>query len=103
MYLAARSNSTSAVIAKSAAKVSDVSAVHMNNVIAPVSLPLKKVLFPDGLLEDKFQYNEVLAAFIALIKSARTIRRRLQQSGLTVRHPFLRLPLRQYHRRLRRQ
>ncbi|UYV78497.1 hypothetical protein LAZ67_16001774 [Cordylochernes scorpioides] len=35
--------------------------------------------------------------------SARTIRRSLQQSGLSARHPFLRLPLTQNHRRLRRQ
>ncbi|GFU28732.1 transposable element Tcb1 transposase [Trichonephila clavipes] len=30
--------------------------------------------------------------------SARTIRRRLQQSGLSARHPLLRLPLTQNHR-----
>ncbi|UYV71844.1 hypothetical protein LAZ67_9000649 [Cordylochernes scorpioides] len=35
--------------------------------------------------------------------SARTIRRRLQQSGLSARRPLLRLPLMQNHRRLRRQ
>ncbi|GFW31765.1 transposable element Tcb1 transposase [Trichonephila clavipes] len=35
--------------------------------------------------------------------SARTIRRRLQQSGLSVRHPLPGLPLTQNHRRLRRQ
>ncbi|GFT29745.1 transposable element Tcb1 transposase [Trichonephila clavipes] len=35
--------------------------------------------------------------------SARTIRRRLQQSGLSVRRPLLGLPLTQNHRRLRRQ
>ena len=35
--------------------------------------------------------------------SARTIRRRLQQSGLSARRPLLRLPLTQNHRRLRRQ
>ncbi|GFY00875.1 transposable element Tcb1 transposase [Trichonephila clavipes] len=35
--------------------------------------------------------------------SARTIRRRLQQSGLSARRPFLGLPLTQDHRRLRRQ
>ncbi|GFU34171.1 transposable element Tcb1 transposase [Trichonephila clavipes] len=35
--------------------------------------------------------------------SARTIRRRLQQSGLSVRRPLLGLPLMQNHRRLRRQ
>ncbi|GFX10561.1 transposable element Tcb1 transposase [Trichonephila clavipes] len=35
--------------------------------------------------------------------SARTIRRRLQQSGLSARHPLLGLPLTQNHRRLRRQ
>ncbi|UYV65118.1 hypothetical protein LAZ67_3003179 [Cordylochernes scorpioides] len=35
--------------------------------------------------------------------SARTIRRRLQQSGLSARHPLLRLPLMQNHRRLRHQ
>ncbi|GFW24227.1 transposable element Tcb1 transposase [Trichonephila clavipes] len=35
--------------------------------------------------------------------SARTIRRRLQQSGLSSRHPFLGLLLTQNHRRLRRQ
>ncbi|GFW68302.1 transposable element Tcb1 transposase [Trichonephila clavipes] len=35
--------------------------------------------------------------------SARTIRRRLQQSGLSASHPFLGLPLAQNHRRLRRQ
>ncbi|GFW96665.1 transposable element Tcb1 transposase [Trichonephila clavipes] len=35
--------------------------------------------------------------------SARTIRRRLQQSGLSARHPLLSLPLTQNHRRLRRQ
>ncbi|GFT31991.1 transposable element Tcb1 transposase [Trichonephila clavipes] len=34
---------------------------------------------------------------------ARTIRRRLEQSGLSVRHPLLGLPLTQNHRRLRRQ
>ncbi|GFU56227.1 transposable element Tcb1 transposase [Trichonephila clavipes] len=34
--------------------------------------------------------------------SARTIRRRLQQSGLSARHPLLGLPLTQNHRRLRR-
>ncbi|GFS97876.1 transposable element Tcb1 transposase [Trichonephila clavipes] len=34
--------------------------------------------------------------------SARTIRRRLQQSGLSARRPLLGLPLRQNHRRLRR-
>ncbi|GFX79588.1 transposable element Tcb1 transposase [Trichonephila clavipes] len=33
--------------------------------------------------------------------SARTIRRRLQQSGLSSRRPFLGLPLTQNHRRLR--
>ncbi|GFS98017.1 transposable element Tcb1 transposase [Trichonephila clavipes] len=32
--------------------------------------------------------------------SARTIRRRLQQSGLSARHPLLGLPLTQNHRRL---
>ncbi|GFU64110.1 transposable element Tcb1 transposase [Trichonephila clavipes] len=35
--------------------------------------------------------------------SARTIRRRLQQSGLSARHPLLGLPLAQSHRRLHRQ
>ncbi|GFV19669.1 transposable element Tcb1 transposase [Trichonephila clavipes] len=35
--------------------------------------------------------------------SARTIRPRLQQSGLSARHPLLALPLMQNHRRLRRQ
>ncbi|GFT98035.1 transposable element Tcb1 transposase [Trichonephila clavipes] len=35
--------------------------------------------------------------------SARTIRRRLQQSGLSVRRPLLGLPLTQNHRCLRRQ
>ncbi|GFU19156.1 transposable element Tcb1 transposase [Trichonephila clavipes] len=35
--------------------------------------------------------------------SVRTIRRRLQQSGLSARRPFLGLPLTQNHRRLRRQ
>ncbi|KFM56983.1 hypothetical protein X975_02509, partial [Stegodyphus mimosarum] len=35
--------------------------------------------------------------------SALTIRSRLQQSGLSARHPLLRLPLTQNHRRLRRQ
>ncbi|GFU04281.1 transposable element Tcb1 transposase [Trichonephila clavipes] len=35
--------------------------------------------------------------------SARTIRRRLQQSGLSAKHPLLGLPLTQIHRRLRRQ
>ncbi|GFW23319.1 transposable element Tcb1 transposase [Trichonephila clavipes] len=35
--------------------------------------------------------------------SARTIRRRLQQSGLSARRPLLGLPLTQSHRRLRRQ
>ncbi|GFV77780.1 transposable element Tcb1 transposase [Trichonephila clavipes] len=35
--------------------------------------------------------------------SARTIRRRLQQSGLSARSPLLGLPLTQNHRRLRRQ
>ncbi|GFT40302.1 transposable element Tcb1 transposase [Trichonephila clavipes] len=35
--------------------------------------------------------------------SARTIRRRLQQSGLSARCPLLGLPLTQNHRRLRRQ
>ncbi|GFY27927.1 transposable element Tcb1 transposase [Trichonephila clavipes] len=35
--------------------------------------------------------------------SARTIRRRLQQSGLTSRRPLLGLPLTQNHRRLHRQ
>ncbi|GFS89997.1 transposable element Tcb1 transposase [Trichonephila clavipes] len=35
--------------------------------------------------------------------SARTIRRGLQQSGLSARHPLLGLPLTQNHRRLRRQ
>ncbi|GFX64312.1 transposable element Tcb1 transposase [Trichonephila clavipes] len=35
--------------------------------------------------------------------SARTIRRRLQQSGLSARHPLLGLPLTQNHRRLHRQ
>ncbi|PRD35679.1 UNVERIFIED_CONTAM: Transposable element Tcb1 transposase [Trichonephila clavipes] len=35
--------------------------------------------------------------------SARPIRRRLQQSGLSARHPLLGLPLTQNHRRLRRQ
>ncbi|UYV72348.1 hypothetical protein LAZ67_9002722 [Cordylochernes scorpioides] len=35
--------------------------------------------------------------------SARTIRRRLQQSGLSARRPLLRLPLTQNNRRLRRQ
>ncbi|GFS73309.1 transposable element Tcb1 transposase [Trichonephila clavipes] len=35
--------------------------------------------------------------------SARTIRRRLQQSGLSARHPLLGLPLTQNHRRLRHQ
>ncbi|GFW60785.1 transposable element Tcb1 transposase [Trichonephila clavipes] len=36
-------------------------------------------------------------------ESARTIRCRLQQSGLSARRPLLGLPLRQNHRRLRRQ
>ncbi|GFU78136.1 transposable element Tcb1 transposase [Trichonephila clavipes] len=35
--------------------------------------------------------------------SARTIRRRLQQSGLSARRPFFGLPLTQNHRRLRSQ
>ncbi|GFW06894.1 transposable element Tcb1 transposase [Trichonephila clavipes] len=35
--------------------------------------------------------------------SARTIRRRLEQSGLSARRPLLGLPLTQNHRRLRRQ
>ncbi|GFW86977.1 transposable element Tcb1 transposase [Trichonephila clavipes] len=35
--------------------------------------------------------------------SARTIRRRLQQSVVSARRPLLRLPLTQNHRRLRRQ
>ncbi|GFW02467.1 transposable element Tcb1 transposase [Trichonephila clavipes] len=35
--------------------------------------------------------------------SARTIRRRLQQSGLSAKRPLLGLPLTQNHRRLRRQ
>ncbi|GFY15469.1 transposable element Tcb2 transposase [Trichonephila clavipes] len=35
--------------------------------------------------------------------SARTIRRRLQQSGLSARRPLLGLPLTQYHRHLRHQ
>ncbi|GFY05045.1 transposable element Tcb1 transposase [Trichonephila clavipes] len=35
--------------------------------------------------------------------SVRTIRRRLQQSGLCARRPLLGLPLTQNHRRLRRQ
>ncbi|UYV82234.1 Transposase [Cordylochernes scorpioides] len=35
--------------------------------------------------------------------SARTIRRRLQQNGLSARRLLLRLPLTQNHRRLRRQ
>ncbi|GFT39825.1 transposable element Tcb1 transposase [Trichonephila clavipes] len=35
--------------------------------------------------------------------SARTIRRRLQQSGLSARLPLLGLPLTQNHRRLRRK
>ncbi|GFV70242.1 transposable element Tcb1 transposase [Trichonephila clavipes] len=35
--------------------------------------------------------------------SARTSRRRLQQSGLSARSPFIGLPLTQNHRRLRRQ
>ncbi|GFX78109.1 transposable element Tcb1 transposase [Trichonephila clavipes] len=35
--------------------------------------------------------------------SARTIRRRLQQSGLSARHPLLGLPLTQNHRRLHHQ
>ncbi|GFS95964.1 transposable element Tcb1 transposase [Trichonephila clavipes] len=35
--------------------------------------------------------------------SARTIRRRLQQSGLSARRPLLGLPLMQNHRRLRHQ
>ncbi|GFX71825.1 transposable element Tcb1 transposase [Trichonephila clavipes] len=35
--------------------------------------------------------------------SARTIRRRLQQSGLSARRPLLVLPLTQNHRRLHRQ
>ncbi|GFY04497.1 transposable element Tcb1 transposase [Trichonephila clavipes] len=35
--------------------------------------------------------------------SARTIRRRLQQSGRSARRPLLGLPLTQNHRRLRRQ
>ncbi|GFW71456.1 transposable element Tcb2 transposase [Trichonephila clavipes] len=35
--------------------------------------------------------------------SARTIRHRLQKSGLSTRHPFLGLPLTQYHRHLRHQ
>ncbi|GFS94819.1 transposable element Tcb1 transposase [Trichonephila clavipes] len=35
--------------------------------------------------------------------SARTIQHRLQQSGLSARHPLLGLPLTQNHRRLRRQ
>ncbi|GFU95312.1 transposable element Tcb1 transposase [Trichonephila clavipes] len=34
--------------------------------------------------------------------SARTIQRRLQQSGLSARRPLLRLPLTQNHRRLHR-
>ncbi|GFY05765.1 transposable element Tc1 transposase [Trichonephila clavipes] len=37
------------------------------------------------------------------IVSARTIRRRLQQSGLSARRPLLGLPLTQNHRRLRHQ
>ncbi|GFV73048.1 transposable element Tcb1 transposase [Trichonephila clavipes] len=39
----------------------------------------------------------------SLSVSARTIRRRLQQSGLSARRPFLGLPLTQSHRHLRRQ
>ncbi|GFX78685.1 transposable element Tcb1 transposase [Trichonephila clavipes] len=35
--------------------------------------------------------------------SARTIRRRLQQSDQSTRHPLLGLPLKQSHRRLHRQ
>ncbi|GFT05620.1 transposable element Tcb1 transposase [Trichonephila clavipes] len=35
--------------------------------------------------------------------TARTIRRRLQQSGMSARRPLLGLPLTQNHRRLRRQ
>ncbi|GFW40116.1 transposable element Tcb1 transposase [Trichonephila clavipes] len=35
--------------------------------------------------------------------SARIIRRRLQQSGLSARRPLLHLPLKTNHRRLRRQ
>ncbi|GFY08846.1 transposable element Tcb1 transposase [Trichonephila clavipes] len=35
--------------------------------------------------------------------SVRTIRRRLQQSGLSAKRPLLGLPLTQNHRRLRRQ
>ncbi|GFT49578.1 transposable element Tcb1 transposase [Trichonephila clavipes] len=35
--------------------------------------------------------------------SVRTIRRRLQQNGLSARRPLLGLPLTQNHRRLRRQ
>ncbi|GFV61273.1 transposable element Tc1 transposase [Trichonephila clavipes] len=38
-----------------------------------------------------------------LSESARTIRRRLQQSDLSARRPLLGLPLTQNHRRLRRQ
>ncbi|GFW10897.1 transposable element Tcb1 transposase [Trichonephila clavipes] len=37
------------------------------------------------------------------VLSVRTIRRRLQQSGLSARRPLLGLPLTQNHRRLRRQ
>ncbi|UYV63612.1 hypothetical protein LAZ67_2004968 [Cordylochernes scorpioides] len=44
-----------------------------------------------------------VAACIAVRVSARTIRRRLQQSGLSARRPLLRLPLTQNHRRLRHQ
>ncbi|GFU11984.1 transposable element Tcb1 transposase [Trichonephila clavipes] len=37
------------------------------------------------------------------LMSARTIRRRLQQSGMSTRHPLLRLPLTGNHKRFRRQ
>ncbi|GFU17446.1 transposable element Tcb1 transposase [Trichonephila clavipes] len=39
----------------------------------------------------------------ATLLSARTIRRRLQQSGMCARHPLLDLLLTQHHRRLRHQ
>ncbi|GFS57901.1 transposable element Tcb1 transposase [Trichonephila clavipes] len=55
-----------------------------------VFTPLSAVVIPVSL-------------FIIYTVSARTIRRRLQQSGLSTRHPLLGLPFTQNHRRLRRQ
>lgn len=56
---------------------------------------------------DRSATSRTIAQHIASVThhpvSARTIRRRLQQSGLSARRPLLRLPLTQNHRRLRRQ